>query len=93
MGNSLSLGNCDLATVTSKDASLADAAATLACNLVKKQGDIDKVLKRISGIPGIEGVLLVKGDKIGMAGDLPKLVKHKDGDICSKITRDKLSII
>ncbi|MHB8830456.1 MAG: UPF0280 family protein, partial [Syntrophales bacterium] len=35
MGHSLSLGECDLATIVAKDASLADAAATLAANLVK----------------------------------------------------------
>ena len=37
LGHSLSLGQCDLATVVSRDASLADAAATLAGNLVRRE--------------------------------------------------------
>ena len=92
MGHSLSLGDCDLATVVAKSAALADSAATLACNLVKKTDDIDPALKRITAIDGISGLLLVKGDKIGLAGDLPELVKHHDADFPLKITRDKESI-
>lgn len=91
MGHSLSLGECDLATVASKDASLADAAATWAGNLVKNIEDIDPTLERVLKIPGIAGVLIVKGDKIGLAGDLPPLVEHTDPEFKKKITRDKLS--
>ncbi len=35
MGHSMSLGQCDLATIVAKDAALADAAATQAANLVR----------------------------------------------------------
>lgn len=91
MGHSLSLGTCDLATVVAKSAALADSAATLACNLVKRAEDIDLVLKRVVAIEGISGLLLVKNEKIGLAGDLPELVKHSDADFHLKITRDKYS--
>lgn len=75
MGPSMSLGQCDLATIVAKDAALADAAATQAANLVRKPKDIDAALERITAIRDILGVLLVKDDRIGLAGHLPALVK------------------
>ncbi len=75
MGHSKSLGRCDLATVVAKDASLADAAATQAANLVTTVDDVDSALERIAGIKGLDGVVIVKADRIGMAGRLPPLVK------------------
>lgn len=89
MGHSLSLGDCDLATVVAADASLADAAATLAANLVRTPADIDSALNTILAIPGIAGVLLVKDDRIGLAGDLPPLVRNADAASQRKITRDR----
>jgi ApbE superfamily uncharacterized protein (UPF0280 family) len=77
MGHSLSLGDCDLATVVAEDAALADAAATRAGNLVKEEADIPEALDSIMSVPGIRGLLIVKNDKIGMAGDLPELVKMR----------------
>lgn len=85
MGHSLSFGDCDLATVTSKNAALADAAATLAGNLVKTIADIPEVLERIVNIPGILGVLLIKDAQVGLAGDLPEVIKHKDAQLLNKI--------
>ncbi|MFC1815286.1 UPF0280 family protein [Thermodesulfobacteriota bacterium] len=89
MGHSLSLGDCDLATVTSDNAALADAAATLACNLVTSSDQINSVLEKIIRIPGIQGILIVKDDKIGVSGNLPRLVKHRDDHFSEKVTRDK----
>jgi len=91
MGHSASLGDCDLATVVARGAALADAAATLACNLVSKPEDIDAVLERVSSIRGVMGVLLVKGDRIGLTGDLPELVRNTDPDRDGKVTRDRRS--
>jgi ApbE superfamily uncharacterized protein (UPF0280 family) len=91
MGHSLSLGNCDLATVFSEDTALADAAATLAANLVSTEADIQSALDRVGSIPGILGVLVIKGDKLGMTGQLPPLVKHQDPHFAQKITRDPRS--
>ncbi len=90
MGHSLSLGDCDLATVTSDNAALADAAATLACNLVTSSGKINSVLEKIIRISGVQGILIVKDDKIGFSGNLPRLVKHKDEHFSAKVTRDKI---
>ena len=75
MGHSTSLGKCDLATVVAKDAALADAAATQAANLVKAIEEVDEALERIAAIEGIDGVLIVKGDHVGLAGRLPRFVK------------------
>ena len=75
MGHSKSLGKCDLATVVAKDAALADAAATQAANHVKAEEDVNPALQRIAAIEGIDGVLIVKNDRIGLAGKLPPLVK------------------
>jgi uncharacterized protein len=91
MGHSLSLGNCDLATVFSVDAALADAAATLAANLVSTEADIQSALDRVGSIPGILGVLIIKGDKLGMTGELPPLIKHEDTRLVDKITKDPRS--
>ena len=78
MGHSTSLGQCDLATVVSKDAALADAAATQAANLVQTAEDVEPTLNRIVAIGGVDGVLIVKDEHIGMAGKLPPLVKIKN---------------
>jgi len=75
MGHSKSLGKCDLATVVARDAALADAAATQAANLVTTVEDVDSALERIAAIKGIEGVMIIKNDRVGLAGQLPPLVK------------------
>lgn len=77
MGHSLSLGQCDLATVVAKDAALADAAATLAANLVRAVGDVEPALNRIVSIEGVSGVMIVKDGHAGLAGKLPELVKMR----------------
>ena len=88
MGHSASFGRCDLATVVSRDAALADAAATLAANMVKTPDDIDPTLERILAIEGVDGVLLVKDDRIGLIGHLPPLVRNRDAELTLKVTRD-----
>lgn len=88
MGHSLSLGDCDLATVVAKDASLADAAATLACNLVKKTSDLPKALDQILAIQGVLGALLVKENHVGLRGWLPELIPNHDRSLLQKITAD-----
>ena len=87
MGHSLSLGDCNLATVFSKSGALADAAATRACNLVKKTSDINIVLDEISELPGILGLMIIKGDSVGMAGDIPEIISNADPEMMNKITR------
>lgn len=86
MGHSLSLGDCDLSTVISDNAAIADAAATLGGNLVKKEEDLGPAAERIAAIADVRGVILIKNQKIAMAGKLPKLIKHNDGGGLDKIT-------
>jgi ApbE superfamily uncharacterized protein (UPF0280 family) len=75
MGPSMSRGACDLAAVTADDAALADAAATQAANLVRTVKDVNPALERIAAIAGVKGVMIVKQDQVGLAGQLPRLVK------------------
>jgi ApbE superfamily uncharacterized protein (UPF0280 family) len=75
MGHSMSIGECDLATVVARDAAVADAAATQAANLVRTDEDVDPALERIAAIEGVEGVMIVKNTRVGLAGQLPPLVK------------------
>jgi ApbE superfamily uncharacterized protein (UPF0280 family) len=89
MGHSFSLGDCNLVTVFSKSGALADAAATRACNLVKKTEDVEKALNEISVIPGILGLMIIKGENIGMAGNLPEIISNADPDMLNKITQYK----
>ncbi|MBU0714558.1 MAG: UPF0280 family protein [Verrucomicrobia bacterium] len=77
MGHSLSMGQCDLATVVAKDAALADAAATLAANLVKAICDVEPALNQMVSIDGVSGVMIVKNGHVGLAGKLPPLVKMR----------------
>jgi uncharacterized protein len=77
MGHSMSLGQCDLATVVAKDAALADAAATEAANRVQTVDDANSVVEYIAGIEGVDGALIVKDDRIGLAGHLPSLVRAR----------------
>jgi ApbE superfamily uncharacterized protein (UPF0280 family) len=75
MGHSKSLGKCNLATVVAKDAALADAAATQAANLVTTIEDVDSALEHIVGIEGVAGVMIIMNNHVGLAGQLPPLVK------------------
>jgi ApbE superfamily uncharacterized protein (UPF0280 family) len=81
MGHSMSIGECDLATVVARDAALADAAATQAANLVRTDEDVNSALERIAAIEGVEGVMIVKNARVGLAGQLPPLVKVRPGKL------------
>ncbi len=91
LGHSLSLGECDLATVVARDGALADAAATLACNLVSSAEDVERALETIVAIEGIEGALIVKDGRVGIAGNLPELVRSGDPTVAKKVSRDPRS--
>ncbi len=70
VGHSLSFGQADAVTVVSRDAALADAAATAIGNLVHSPSDIGKALDKAHSIPSIEGVLITIRDKLGIWGNL-----------------------
>jgi ApbE superfamily uncharacterized protein (UPF0280 family) len=74
--------------VASRDASLADAAATLVGNLVRRERDLTPALERVGAISGIDGILAVVGGRIGLWGHLPPLVRNEDASTVAKITRE-----
>ena len=68
IGHSLSLGTADAVIVLSHSTALADAAATAIGNNIKSIKDIDSAIKKAQAINGLEGVVIVKEDKIGLWG-------------------------
>ncbi len=70
VGHSLSFGKADAAVILAKDTFLSDAVATATGNRVKTAQDIESAIKFASGIKGVEGVLIIVGDKIGAWGDI-----------------------
>ncbi len=83
-GHSFSFGDCDLATVVAADGALADAAATLAGNSVRRPEDVPAALEKVAAIPGVLGVLIVQEGSIGLKGDLPELIRPRDPGFLSK---------
>ena len=73
VGPSLSLGKADAVIVLSPSTTLADAAATRMGNLVKDEADIPETIEFAKMVEGLKGVVIIKGDKIGLWGDV-KLV-------------------
>lgn len=73
VGHSLSFGKADAALVVSAGAFLADAAATALGNRVKSPEDIEAALEFASAIEGVDGALVIIGDRLGVWGDI-KLV-------------------
>ena len=76
VGHSLSFGKADAAIILSPSASLADAAATAAGNLIKKESDIKKAIDFIRQVDGITGIAIIKGDKMAAWGKID-LVKRE----------------
>lgn len=73
-GHSLSFGLADSVTVFSKNAFLADAAATSVCNRVRSASDIEPALHFAMAMEGILGVLIIAEEKLGMIGNI-ELIK------------------
>ena len=70
VGHSLSFGNADAAVALSRDAALADAAATAAGNIVKSAADIEKALHFALNIEGVTGAVIIIGDRMGACGNV-----------------------
>ena len=70
VGHSLSMGRADAAVVVSKSVALADAVATATGNIVKRAGDIQKGLDYACSISGVLGTVVIKGDKMGIRGEI-----------------------
>ena len=70
IGHSLSLGKADAVCIVSPSTALADAAATATANRIATPGDIEAAIGFAKNIPGVEGVVAVIDDKMGLWGDL-----------------------
>lgn len=76
MGHSFSFGQANVVTVLASDPVLADALATAIGNEIQEENPekieqtINKYLKR-----GAEGIIAVRGDLIGLGGDLPEMIQ------------------
>jgi len=70
VGPSLSFGKADAVCVISKSATLADAAASAIGNRVKDKKDIKPALDYGIKIPGVQGIVIIIGNDMGVIGDI-----------------------
>ncbi len=70
VGHSFSFGRADAVCVTGPSCAAADAAATAIGNRVSSAGDIQKAIAFGKKIPGIEGLVIIFKDRIGLWGRL-----------------------
>jgi ApbE superfamily uncharacterized protein (UPF0280 family) len=70
IGHSLSFGKADAVTVVAQDAALADAAATRLGNVVQNPDTVPEALRLVPQIPGLQGVLILLNDQMGVWGDM-----------------------
>jgi ApbE superfamily uncharacterized protein (UPF0280 family) len=78
VGHAFSFGCADAACVFAENAAIADACATAVCNAVtgdSEQESIQNGLEVAKSIKEIKGVLIIRGDHVGCAGKLPRLVQ------------------
>ena len=71
VGPSLSMGRADAVCVVARSAALADAAATSLGNMIHHPRDVEEALRKAKGMEGIEGVVIVVGEALGVWGDYP----------------------
>ncbi len=74
IGHSLSLGTADAVSVLADDTALADAAATRIANQVKTSGDEQAAAALAKQIPGVRGVVVIRGRTLAAWGDV-ELIK------------------
>jgi uncharacterized protein len=70
VGPSLSFGTADAATIRANSAALADAAASAVGNAVKTADDIQKALDLGQSLGCIDGIIIIKDDKLGVWGNM-----------------------
>jgi uncharacterized protein len=70
VGHSLSFGRADAVAIVAEDAILADAAATAVANRIQCPGDIPYGLHFACSIPGVEGAVILIGQKVGIKGHI-----------------------
>lgn len=70
LGHSLSFGKADSVTMIAADGAVADAAATMVCNAVQSENDMESALERGLSVQGVTGGLIVFRDRIAMQGNI-----------------------
>jgi len=80
IGHSISFGFADAATVFARDACIADAFATALGNMIKHEFDRDEIERTLKDFwneakEHIDGAIVIKGNVVGFAGEIPRLVK------------------
>jgi ApbE superfamily uncharacterized protein (UPF0280 family) len=70
VGHSLSMGCADAVCVIANDCALADAVATATGNRVKQTGDIQQAIKFGQAVKGVDGLIVIIEDQIGVWGDV-----------------------
>ncbi|MCK5341653.1 MAG: UPF0280 family protein [Desulfobulbaceae bacterium] len=73
VGHSLSLGQADSVTVLAESVCLADALATRLGNEINDHKGISRALEIAQTVPGIQGVVIIRDEKIGVWGDIELL--------------------
>jgi len=75
-GHALSFGEAEAVTVFAKEASLADAAATAICNVVRGNTDhaIRRGVEKFKSIEGLQGALIIYKGKTALIGNIPKII-------------------
>ncbi|MFQ6121944.1 MAG: UPF0280 family protein [Dehalococcoidales bacterium] len=68
VGHSLSYGEADAVVALAKSATLADAAATAIGNLIHQPTDLPSGMEFARSIKGLEGVVIIKDNKMGFWG-------------------------
>lgn len=70
IGHSKSFGRADAVVVLSPWTALADAMATAVGNRVKSPQDINRALTFAMNIQGVEGIVVIMGNQIGVQGEV-----------------------
>jgi ApbE superfamily uncharacterized protein (UPF0280 family) len=78
VGHSYSMGQADAVCVISKNGALADAAATATGNRVRSKSDIHKAIKYGSNINGVDGLVVIMDEQIGLWGNVELVPLHRD---------------
>lgn len=85
VGPSLSFGSADAVVIKGFPASLADAVATRAGNLIHTEEDLMKAIDVAKNIAGITGVLAIKNDKMAAWGAIELVpIQRRSTDESSK---------
>jgi ApbE superfamily uncharacterized protein (UPF0280 family) len=90
VGHAFSFGEADAATVFAASATLADAGATAVCNMVQGkdvEASIQRGLRFAETIDFVRGVLIVRGDCVGVVGRVPTLVRIEN-DLGTSVSFD-----